>query len=232
MIDEGLDILARRNAGALAPLAFLDLDVPLWPGLHVVTGDVGVGKSQLALQAAICAARHGAVTAVNTPLASVAETTARLLGLVNGASWSAIYAGDLSVDAGALSSLPLAIRAAPTDETLVVTDRCPRHIDRDREQTVIATVDAPIKVDAASLMDLPADRVLAHVQIDPELVAAADTVFVLATMPPHEPGAWRGARLAVAHRRAGVPRWIDLRFDGTRFEREAEEIQIEFDAES
>lgn len=231
MIDEGLETLARRAAREHTPLPLLDLGLDLWPGLHLVVGDVGAGKSQLALNAAVAAARRGVVTAVHAPLASVAETTARLLGVVHRTSWTRIFTGEIPTPSGApLADLPLAIRAAPSDETLIVTDRCPRSIDRDRAQTVLATVDCRVNVDAATLMDLTPERVLAHVELDRELLSAADTVLVLATMPPLGPDAWRGARLAVAHRRAGVLGWADLRFDGTRFEREAEEVELEFEA--
>ncbi len=229
MIDEGLETLAKRAANEHNALTLLELGLDLWPGLHLVVGEVGAGKSQLALNAAVAAARRGVETVVHTPLASVAETTARLLGVVHGVSWSRIFTGATEVpDAAPLAALPLALRAAPSDEALIVTDRCPRSIDRDRVQTVIATVDCAVRADAPGLMDLAPDRVLAHVDLDRELLSAADTVLVLATMPPLAADAWRGARLAIAHRRAGVPQWVDLRFDGTRFDREAEEVELEF----
>lgn len=65
----------------------------LWPGLHVLVGNTGSGKSQLALQLALNAARNGTpVLYVGLELAQL-DLTARLAGLVERSRWSDYYHG-------------------------------------------------------------------------------------------------------------------------------------------
>lgn len=65
----------------------------LWPGLHVLVGNTGSGKSQLALQAALHAARAGIpVLYVGLELGKI-DLVARLIGLLSGRRWSRLYLG-------------------------------------------------------------------------------------------------------------------------------------------
>lgn len=229
MIDEGLAELERRSNGAVGPVPFLTPSIGLWPGLYVVAGPLGVGKTQLLCEAAVRAASAGIETAVHTPAATAAETTARLLGAHHRRPWPAIYTGDRArPDPASLVALPLAIRAAPTDERLVVTDRWRGTVDRTREQTVLAAVDTKLTVDPRQAMDVRAEELLEIVVLDDALGAAADGIFVLLSGPAAAPDSWRSVRLGVAHLRYGTPFWIDLRFNGTWFEEDADEIELAF----
>jgi replicative DNA helicase len=65
----------------------------LWPGLHVLVGNTGSGKSQFALQVAVEAARNGVpVLYVGLELGRV-DLVARLLGLLTRRKWSRLYLG-------------------------------------------------------------------------------------------------------------------------------------------
>lgn len=81
----------------------------LWPGLHVLTGTTGSGKTQLALQAAFKAACSGIPTLYIGLELGPLDLTARLLALAEGESsgavppWSSMYLG--KTDAAELESL-------------------------------------------------------------------------------------------------------------------------------
>jgi len=65
----------------------------LWPGLHVLVGNTGTGKSQLALQSALHAALAGVpVLYIGLELGQL-DLVARLIGLLSGRKWSRIYLG-------------------------------------------------------------------------------------------------------------------------------------------
>ena len=65
----------------------------LWPGLHVLVGNTGTGKSQFALQTALHAAWQGIpVLYVGLELGRV-DLVARLVGLVSHRRWSRLYLG-------------------------------------------------------------------------------------------------------------------------------------------
>lgn len=65
----------------------------LWPGLHVLVGNTGSGKSQFSLQIAVEAARNGVpVLYVGLELGKV-DLVARLLGLLTARKWSRLFLG-------------------------------------------------------------------------------------------------------------------------------------------
>jgi hypothetical protein len=65
----------------------------LWPGLHVLVGNTGTGKSQLALEAALKAASKGTpVLYVGLELGKV-DLVARLAGLLTNRKWSRLFLG-------------------------------------------------------------------------------------------------------------------------------------------
>lgn len=75
----------------------------LWPGLHVLTGTTGSGKTQFALQVAFKAARVGVPTLYIGLELGELDLTARLLALAEGEStghtppkWSDIYLGKIN----------------------------------------------------------------------------------------------------------------------------------------
>ncbi|MEY2668007.1 MAG: hypothetical protein RJA59_645 [Pseudomonadota bacterium] len=111
LLDGALKLMQRRADKTETPLQTpwpslnAILGGGLWPGLHILTGTTGSGKTQLALQVALNAARR------NTPVLYVGlelgpeEIATRLLALVLGEQggpapmWSDLYLGK---DAGAM----------------------------------------------------------------------------------------------------------------------------------
>lgn len=65
----------------------------LWPGLHILVGNTGSGKSQLTMQLAVHAARQGVpVMYVGLEMDEL-MLTARMLGLLGQVRWSDLYLG-------------------------------------------------------------------------------------------------------------------------------------------
>lgn len=106
MLQDSLALMRARAAGIAKPVVMPwpgvaeRLGGGLWPGLHVLTGATGQGKTQFALQAAWTAARNG------TPVLYIgleldrAGIVARLLALAEGEAaggrypaWSDLYLG-------------------------------------------------------------------------------------------------------------------------------------------
>lgn len=66
----------------------------LWPGLHVLVGNTGSGKSQWSLQVALHAARSREVPVLYLGLElGQTDLVARLLGLISRQRWSDLYLG-------------------------------------------------------------------------------------------------------------------------------------------
>jgi replicative DNA helicase len=100
MLDEAFGRMLRRANGMERPIgtpwSTVDraLSGGLWPGLHVLVGNTGAGKSQWALQVALHAARAGTpVLYVGLELGRV-DLVARLLGLMDRRRWSSLWLGE------------------------------------------------------------------------------------------------------------------------------------------
>jgi len=98
-----VDELARRGRGESNPIPLphwrrlaKTLGGGLWPGCHVLTGGTGSGKSQLALQLALQAARAGIPTRYVALELDAPGLVARLLCMMAGDGagwWSSLYTG-------------------------------------------------------------------------------------------------------------------------------------------
>ena len=104
--DDATQQMLNRALGKERPLrlpwpaANAALGGGLWPGLHVLVGNTGSGKSQLALQAALYAANgRNNYNGNNVPVLYLGlelghtDLVARLLGLQAGMRWSDLYLG-------------------------------------------------------------------------------------------------------------------------------------------
>lgn len=98
-VQEALGRMEARAKGTEKPIALPwrplndALAGGLWPGLHVLVGNTGSGKSQFALQIATEAARNDTpVLYVGLELGKV-DLVARLLGLLTRRKWSRLYLG-------------------------------------------------------------------------------------------------------------------------------------------
>jgi replicative DNA helicase len=120
-LDDLVAAMHRRAAGEERPLASpwprLDavLGGGLWPGLYTLVGGTGAGKTQLAVQAAVHAAQAGATVLYLALELSRREVAARVLGVLAGASWSALLRGALPevALAGAVARAERRLRALP-----------------------------------------------------------------------------------------------------------------------
>lgn len=70
----------------------------LWPGMYVLVGGTGTGKTQWAVQTAVEAARTGASVLYLALELSRIEVAARTVGAVTGVAWSSILRGSLRDD--------------------------------------------------------------------------------------------------------------------------------------
>jgi hypothetical protein len=95
-LESGLEGLRRRADGrsAAVPLPFPELarrlGGGLWPGLHVLTGPIGAGKTQAAVQLGLFAAQRGTRVLYASPSLGALEASARVIGLVEGRPWGSL----------------------------------------------------------------------------------------------------------------------------------------------
>lgn len=134
LVDDALDLFTRRADGRAKPIELPwkkvgeALGGGLWPGLHVLVGGTGQGKSQLALQVAL----EATLKETPTPTLYLAlelgqpDVVARLLGLMlkkqkggHKANWSELYLGrnpealeEAKQHAGRLKEIPLRVEVA------------------------------------------------------------------------------------------------------------------------
>ena len=99
-LDETIATMRRRARGEERPISLPwpsvaeTLKGGLWPGLHILVGNTGSGKSQFALQLALKAARSQTpVLYIGLELGKT-DLVARLLGLMSGRRWSHLWLGD------------------------------------------------------------------------------------------------------------------------------------------
>lgn len=128
--------LARMRARALDQERPIALPWPsmnealaggIWPGLHVLVGNTGTGKSQWALQAALQAARNDIpVLYVGLELGKV-DLVARLVGLLTHRKWSRLFLGRDS--AGKPSAAELDEVETRHAEDLAALGQIPFHLD-------------------------------------------------------------------------------------------------------
>ena len=99
LLPAALERMARRRAGDEKPIpvpfrSLADcLGGGLWPGLSILVGNPGSGKSQLAMGLALCAARAGVPTAYIGLELDELGLCARLMGLECEVFWSDLYLG-------------------------------------------------------------------------------------------------------------------------------------------
>lgn len=96
-LDEAAQELMARATGDTRPIAtpWSRLNEPLsggfWPGLTILNGNPGAGKSQWALQIALAAAAAGVPTLFIGLELDRPQLIARLLGLITNRPWSGLY---------------------------------------------------------------------------------------------------------------------------------------------
>ena len=100
MLPKAMNLFYQRQSGEVKPVPLPWLPITnklkggLWPGLHILVGNTGSGKSQWALQAAHHAAKRGwPVLYISLELGD-SDLIARLLGLETNQAWSRIWHGE------------------------------------------------------------------------------------------------------------------------------------------
>ena len=131
-IDEAVRRMTARADGREKPVPLPWRNVAtalgggLWPGLTVLVGNTGEGKTQFALQTALHAAEQGVPTVyIGLELGRV-DLVARLVGLRSQRRWSSLYLGELregetaddraellEAHAAKLADLPLYLEVGP-----------------------------------------------------------------------------------------------------------------------
>lgn len=117
-LDALLDAFWARREGREGPIATpwkpVDnvLGGGLWPGMYVLVGGTGAGKTQWAVQVAVEAALKGARVLYLALELSRQDLAARVLGALAGVPWSGILRGRL--DDGAAQRVNEAVRRART----------------------------------------------------------------------------------------------------------------------
>ena len=132
LLDDALARIRRRQQDEESPLplpgdwAALSsrLDGGLWPGLYLLQGNTGSGKTSFALQVALHAARQGAPVAYFSLDIDRMQVVARLLAQLTSVPWRDIYFGRMRIGQlamleskmGELVNIPLAVRdVSPMD---------------------------------------------------------------------------------------------------------------------
>lgn len=165
-LKESLALMKARASGDAKPIPLPWPDVAealgggLWPGLHVLTGATGQGKTQLALQVAWAAAGADVpVLYVGLELGKL-DVTARLLALAEGEAtkrtpkWSAFYLGKVapaelerlvSTHAAAIAGRPFRAEFGPPhgwgSDRLVERVRAMREECSDRKVPLLVVLD-------------------------------------------------------------------------------------------
>ena len=124
-LDDLLDAMWAAREGQRAPVttpwAAVNgvLGGGLWPGMHVLVGGTGSGKTQWAVQASVAAARAGIPVLYLALELSRRDMAARVVGALSGAPWSQILRGTLS-DA----EIPRVVASAREARTLPLHTEC------------------------------------------------------------------------------------------------------------
>lgn len=204
----------------------------LTPGVHGLTGPIGAGKTQLALQIAAHAAETGHSVTLVHPRISASEIRARLEGMRRQEPWSG--AGTESLPAGVTAGGVETI--ASTRSSLLVVDHfreeaavleSARRCCLERSVAVIAVLEPknPSAVRGAvpaELRDAPGPEIADWIGVDPKSAGELDTLMILAPTRPKLKGGWSSVDVVIAKHRRGLPSRAPLRFNGTWFEDEPE----------
>jgi hypothetical protein len=209
----------------------------LVPGVYVVTGPIGSGKTQLVLQIAAHCAGAGMPVVLSAPRIDPREVRARVDGIRTRTPWF----DRLEAPAELPGSFELVHQLPASAGGLLVAD----HFSDDPSALLGRARRAAIDCGAIVLVSLEptgAETVKTFVPgkvmrrsppeiaewigVSPRAAAEADVLLVLAPDRPRDAEGWMTIELAVAKHRRRVPLRTGLRFNGTWFEDEAEHLDL------
>lgn len=225
----------------LATPGLTALGGPLWPGVHLVSGPHGSGKTQLGLQTVVQAALLGKRVRAHLPETGREEAALRVAACLSGVPWGVLAStgeqasGHLDRMVGAPFTLDALDRESPALDSvlspgleLLLVDPAPAAFElralRRRalleHVTVLATC-APT-LTAVSSAASPIEHARAYGATD-AAVALADSVWVIVPDP---------MRIGLAKSRRATPGWAEVRFEGARFEDEEAELALRLEPEA
>lgn len=200
-------------------------------GVHGLSGPIGVGKTQLALQIAAHAAEQGAAVTLVHPRVPPAEIGARLHGIGIRAPWC-----DAASDALPPRITLATIERIPKGTSLIVVDHYKEEavvLERARAATLEQSVAVIVVLEPknpsavraavpAELRDAPGPELADWIGISARSASELDTLLVLAPTRPKVQAGWSAVDVVVSKHRRGLPARAPLRFNGTWFEDEQE----------
>lgn len=186
---------------------------PLSPGLHILSGASGAGKTQLALQLALHAAQNGVATHFSSGFLSPDEAQARATGILLRQPWQSTP--PLPPPFGLGSVVPeqthFLVQEAPLEGPLPGT----------KPRTILWVLPGPAHVE----LSLPFSRLLEAFFLPPNLLAQASSIWILGPVDTRR--GWVSSPLVVAKNRQGAPGVTPLRFNGAWFEDDNDELKLE-----
>ncbi len=206
------------------------LEGDLLPGVYGLTGPIACGKTQLALQIAAGGLEQDRPVSLWAPHLSSRELSARLEGLRTHTRWIDHHA----------SPPPLPPRLTLADDPpghLHVVDQAMPDLDHARRmalrfETAVLLVLAPANPESVNgfipphvLRGAPSE-LATWLGVATRTAAELDALIVLAPGRPRITAGWSTLELALAKHRRGLPARTALRFNGTWFEDEPEEIDL------
>lgn len=215
----------------------------LWPGLHLLYGAHGSGKTQFIVQTAVHAALQGISARVHLPEVEPKEAALRVAAILTGTPWSALAQDEPDDQDRAFASLegaPFLLDALGGPETspldlvdegsrILALDPMPAEPDLKalRKKAVLAGVSvlaaAPSQRADGSEPAHPIDWAGGFGATD-EALRVADSVWVLA---PSLEGS--GTRLGLAKSRRARSGVVHVLFDGAKFVDDSEELNLELE---
>lgn len=124
-LDDLIEVMWAHREGQRAPLTTPwsavngVLGGGLWPGMHVLVGGTGAGKTQWAVQTSVAAARAGVSVLYLALELSRRDMAARVVGALSGAPWSQILRGTLDEQ-----DIPRVVAAAREARDLPLHTEC------------------------------------------------------------------------------------------------------------
>lgn len=216
--------------------SLLALGAELAPGLHLVAGDHGSGKTQLLVQTAVEAAASNVSTQLFLPDTAKPEAARRVAAVLSGQPWSALEETDATEHLDRLSGAPFALEAAQADLRVDGLELAPGSL------TVLDLFAPPpipevlrrlrhtaLETGVVLLASWPSRRgpsgkgpVAAAISagLDEAALSIADSVWVI------EPGSPPQSTVVCAKARWGASGKANLQFRGARFEDEPEDLDL------
>jgi hypothetical protein len=212
----------------------------LTPGIYVITGPIGSGKTQLALQIVTSLAEHDTPIALSAPRIAPRELGARIEGIRSRTDWSdhrkdarELPASIELVHQLAASSGPVMLADHFSDDPAALLSRMRRAvIDHD---AVVLVVLEPANSETvkgfvpAEILRRSPPEIAEWIGVPARAAAEADVLLVLAPDRPRDAPGWMSLELAVAKHRWSIPGRAPLRFNGTWFEDVPEHVDLGID---